>query len=53
MTFKTVVYAGVINQSRGMLSEIFDDSNVISASRISKAEINESIFVRSGQIINP
>lgn len=53
MTVKTIVYADGISQARAMLSEIFDDSNVISVSRISDAEINESSFVTPDQIINP
>ena len=52
-TVKTVVYADGISQARAMLSEIFDDSNVMSVSRISDAEINETSLVSADQIINP
>jgi hypothetical protein len=53
MTVKTIVYADGISQARAMLSEIFDDSNVMSVSRISDAEINETSLVSADQIINP
>ena len=53
MTVKTVVFADGISQARAMLSEIFDDSNVMSVSRISDAEINETSLVSPDQIINP
>ncbi len=53
MTVKTVVYADGISQARAMLSEIFDDSNVMSVSRISDAEINETTLVSADQMINP
>jgi hypothetical protein len=36
-----------------MLSEIFDDSIVMSISRISDVEINEASLVSADQIINP
>jgi hypothetical protein len=52
-TVKTVVFADGISQARAMLSEIFDDSNVMSVSRISEAEINEASLVSPDQIINP
>ena len=52
-TVKTVVYADGISQARAMLSEIFDDSNVMSVSRISDAEINEASLVSAEKIINP
>jgi hypothetical protein len=52
-TVKTIVYADGISQARAMLSEIFDDSNVMSVSRISDAEINETSLVSADQIINP
>jgi hypothetical protein len=52
-TVKTVVYADGISQARAMLSEIFDDSNVMSVSRISDVEINEASLVSADQIINP
>jgi hypothetical protein len=52
-TVKTVVYADGISQARALLSEIFDDSNVMSVSRISDAEINETSLVSADQIINP
>jgi hypothetical protein len=53
MTVKTVVYADGISQARTMLSEIFDDSSVMSVSRICDAEINETSLVSADQIINP
>jgi len=53
MTVKTIVYADGISQARAMLSGIFDDSNVISVSRISKAEINEASLGSADQVINP
>ncbi len=53
MTVKTVVYADGISQARAMLSEIFDDSNVMSVSRISDVEINEASLISADQIINP
>jgi hypothetical protein len=53
VTIKTIVYADGISQARAMLSEIFDDSNVMSVSRISDAEINETSLVSADQIINP
>jgi hypothetical protein len=53
MTVKTIVYADGISQARAMLSEIFDDSNVMSVSRISDSEINETSLVSADQIINP
>ncbi len=52
-TVRTVVFADGISQARAMLSEIFDDSNVMSVSRISDAEINETSLVSADQIINP
>jgi hypothetical protein len=53
VTVKTIVYADGISQARALLSEIFDDSNVMSVSRISDVEINEARLFSSGQIINP
>ncbi len=53
MTVKTVVFADGISQARAMLSEIFDDSNVMSVSMIGDAEINETSLVSADQIINP
>ena len=53
MTIKTIVYADGISQARAMLSEIFDDSNVMSVSRISDVEINEASLASADQIINP
>ncbi len=53
MTVKTIVYADGISQARAMLSKIFDDSNIISVSRISDAEINEASLVSAEKIINP
>ncbi len=53
MTVRTVVFADGISQARAMLSEIFDDCNVMSVSRISDAEINETSLVSADQIINP
>ncbi len=53
MTVKTVVFADGISQARAMLSEIFDDSNVMSVSRISDAEINETSLVSADRIMNP
>ena len=52
-TVKTVVYADGISQARAMLSEIFDDSNVMAVSRISDTEINEAGIASPDQIINP
>ncbi len=53
VTVKTIVFADGISQARAMLSEIFDDSNIMSVSRISDAEINETSLVSADQIINP
>ncbi len=53
MTVKKIVYADGISQARAVLSEIFDDSNVMSVLRISDAEINESGLVSPDQITNP
>ncbi len=53
MTVKTAVFADGISQARAMLSEIFDDSNVMSVSRISDAEISETSLASADQIINP
>ena len=53
MTVRTVVFADGISQARAMLSEIFDDSNVMSVSRISDAKINEASLGSADQIINP
>ncbi len=53
VTVKTIIFADGIGQARAMLSEIFDDSNVMSVSRISDAEINETSLVSADQIINP
>jgi hypothetical protein len=53
VTVKTIVFADGISQAKAMLSEIFDDSNVMSVSRISDAEINETSLVSPDQIINP
>jgi hypothetical protein len=53
MTVKTVVFADGISQAKAMLSEIFDDSIVMSISRISDVEINEASLVSADQIINP
>jgi hypothetical protein len=52
-TMKTIIWADSISQARATLSEIFDDSNVMSVSRISEAEINEAGLVSPDQIINP
>ena len=53
VTVKTIVYADGISQARALLSEIFDDSNVMSVSRISNAEIKEANIVPPEQIVNP
>jgi hypothetical protein len=53
VTVKTIVYADGISQARALLSEIFDDSNVMSVSRISDVEINEASLVSADHIINP
>jgi hypothetical protein len=52
-TVKTIIFADGICQARAMLSEIFDDSNVMSVSRISDVEINEASLAPADQIINP
>ncbi len=53
ITVKTIVYADGISQARAILSEIFDESNVMSVSRISNAEINEASLVSADRIMNP
>ncbi len=52
-TVKTVVYADGISQARAMLSEIFDDSNVISVTRINDDKLSEARLSPHQQIVNP
>jgi hypothetical protein len=53
VTIKTIVFADGISQARAMLSEIFDDSNVISVSRINDDKLRETRLSPHQQIVNP
>jgi hypothetical protein len=53
VTVKTIVFADGITQVRAMLSEIFDDSNVISVTRVNDNKLSESQLVPPQQILNP
>ncbi len=52
-TAKTIVFADGISQARAMLSEIFDDSNVISVTRINDDKLSETRHSPHQQIVNP
>jgi hypothetical protein len=53
VTIKTIVFADGISQARAMLSEIFDDSNVISVTRINDDKLSETRLSPLQQIVNP
>lgn len=46
VTVKTIVFADGISQARAMLSEISDDSNLISVSRINDDKLRETRLSR-------
>ncbi len=53
VTVKTIAFADGISQAREMLSEIFDDSNVISVTRINDDKLSETRLSTHQKIVNP
>ncbi len=50
---KVIVFAESITQARAILSEIFDDINVLSVAHTTPAKINEANLEPPHQIVNP